>query len=273
MTDLLELFRTVWRHPVVALLMVVNVMAITAVYVAVQSPMYESTITLQIAADGTDTSFLAQINSLTPLYSALLSSPQTLAVAQTDLGSTHLAQISVLTFTDSPVLKVNAISGSANAASASAGAVIQALNERLNGSKLGAPGISVAVIDGPSPADMSWPRPALTLGVAAIVGVLLAVLAAWIVDTRRRKVGPASVRASGLTTPPLHAPTRRPEAMAFPRPGAEPSRLGQRPHAGGPATFTLSDMAGSGTASHDGGTPAGTDVGSPSGDVGDATTG
>ncbi len=254
MTDLFDLVRTVWRHPVVALVMIVNVMVLTGIFLVAQTPLYQSTVTLQLAATTTDSNFLAQVNSLTPLYSALLSSPQTFSVAQTDLGSTHLGQISVLTFTDSPVLKVNATSGSASAATASAGAVIRALNQRLNGSKLGAPGVAVAVIDGPSSADLAWPRPALTLGVAAVVAVLLAVFAAWLADRRRPRAVPASEPTPGWAIRPRHAPTRGPVGAGFPRTGGEHARLGQPPRASAPPTFR---------------TPAGTDVSPPSGAVGD----
>ncbi len=194
MNDLLEVFRTVWLHRLAALIVVVNVMAATVVYLVVQKPLYQSTITLQLASDGTDTAFLAQINALTALYSTLLSSPQTLTVAQNDLGSRSLGQVTVQTFTDSPVIKVNATSASADTARASAGAVLHGIDDRLAVSKLGVPGITIALVDGPSSPEMTWPRPPLTLGVAAVIGVLLAMLAAGLVE-RWRPRRPAAARA------------------------------------------------------------------------------
>jgi capsular polysaccharide biosynthesis protein len=272
MTDIFDVFRTAWRHRVVALIILANVMAATVVYLVVQKPLYQSTLTLQLASDGTDTAFLAQVNSLTPLYSTLLSSPQTLTVAQNDLGTRTLGQVTVLTFTDSPVIKVNVTSESADTARASAGAVLQGLNDRLAVSKLGVPGITVSLVDGPSQADMSWPRPALTVGVAAVIGLLLALLGAWLMERwrpRRPVVAPAARPAATSEPAPVRA-TERPRV-----PGARDARSGtsRRPLAGGPATFSMDDLDGPQTGSDDGGTPAEADVFPPSGAAGDVSSG
>jgi len=196
MIDLFDLIRTVWRHRVVALATIAAVMGAVSAYVVVQKPVYQSTETLQLSS--TDPAFLGEVNALTPLYSALLSAQQTLAPAQAQLGRTPLASIAVRIFTDSPVIKLDASGGSAAVVQRSADAVVNALSHRLSGqSKLGAPGVTLAVIDGPSRADIVWPRPALSLGVAAVVGVLLGLAIAWLADARQRIPAPAVLPAQG----------------------------------------------------------------------------
>jgi capsular polysaccharide biosynthesis protein len=185
MIDLFDLVRTVWRHRLVALATLLAVMAATSAFVATQKPVYQSTETLQLSSR--DPAFLGEVNALTPLYSELLSAQQTLAMAGATLGSTPLASIAVRIFTDSPVIKLDASGGSADIVQRSAAAVVNALSDRLSlPSQLGAPGVTLAVIDGPSRADMVWPRTALSLGVAAVVGILLGVATSWLADARRR---------------------------------------------------------------------------------------
>jgi uncharacterized protein involved in exopolysaccharide biosynthesis len=185
MIDLLDLVRMVWRQRLVSLATVIVVVGATGAYVATQKPMYQSTETLQLSS--ADPAFLADVNSLTPLYSELLIAKQTLATAQDHLGSAQLATVAVRIFTDSPVLKLDATASSADIAQQSAAAVVSAVSQRLaSKAKVGAPGVTLAVIDGPSQADIVWPRPALSLGVAVLVGVLLAVGVSWLADTRRR---------------------------------------------------------------------------------------
>ncbi|MBJ7608051.1 MAG: hypothetical protein JF887_01280 [Candidatus Dormibacteraeota bacterium] len=200
MIGLLDLVHAVRRHVLVALATLAIVLIATGAYLVVQKPVYQSTETLQLS--GTNDAFLGQSNSLAPLYSELLTSPQTLGVAQNDLGSTPLADISVRTFTNSPVLKVDASSGSATAAHDSAAAVVGGLSRRLRASQLGVAGISIVVIDAPSQPEVTWPRPALTLGVAAIVGIALAVLMALLADQRRTRVR-ARVPAAAPAVPPM----------------------------------------------------------------------
>ncbi len=271
MTDLFDVFRTAWRHPVVALIIFVNVMAATVVYVVVQKSLYQSTLTVQLASDGTDSAFLAQINSLTPLYSTLLSSPQTLSVAQSDLGARPLGQVTVLTFTDSPVIKVNVTSDSPDTARASAGALLQGLDDRLATSKLGIPGVSVALVDGPSQAQLTWPRPALTLGVAAVVGVLLALLGSWLVERWRPRV-PAAAPPARVVSRPDATPARMPADTGFSaiREARGPSL---DPRGRGPATFSMDDFGGPAVGTNRGGTPAETDVTPSSGAAGDVSAG
>lgn len=262
MTDLADLLRMVGRHRLVALLMFVNIMVITAAYLVVQSPVYQSTETLQLSATAADSNFLTQINSLTPLYSALLSSPQTLAEAQTNIGHNQLAQITVVTFPDSPVIKVNASSGSAHAAELSASEVVLSLNQRLTNAPLGAPGITVGIIDGPSPAIITWPRPALTLGAAAVVGILMALLVSWITERvqARRRAARAAASPAPLADPVarLHHVPGRLDAPAL--------DINRGPRT--PATFSLEGADGA-----NGGATPRPNVVPKTGETGDVTNG
>ena len=264
MTDFFDLLRNVVRHPVVSILMFVNIMVITVAYLALQSPLYQSTETLQLAATAADTNFFTQINSLTPLYSALLSSPQTLAAAQTNIGQTPLGQITVVTFPDSPVIKVNATSSSARAAELSASEVVLSLNQRLTVSQLGAPGITVGIIDGPSPAIITWPRPALTLGAAAVVGILASILAAWITERvqARRRAARAAASPAPLAdrVARLHHVPGRLDAPAL--------DINRGPRGGTPATFSVEGADGA----HGGATPR-PNVVPTSGETGDLNIG
>ena len=180
MIDLFDLLRTVWRNRVPALATLCVVLVATTVYLATQSRTYQSTVTLQLSS--ADPGFLSDINAVVPVYSALITSPDTLSLAQAMQGSSPLGSVSVRTFTDSPVLKLQATGASAQQAQTSAASVVKALRWRTTSSKLGVSGVSVATIDGPSPADVIWPRPALSLGVATLLGLLLAVLVGWLAD-------------------------------------------------------------------------------------------
>ncbi|PZR79626.1 MAG: hypothetical protein DLM65_10150 [Candidatus Aeolococcus gillhamiae] len=282
MTDLVDVLRTVVRHPMVALLMFLNIMVITAAYLALQTPVYQSTDTLQLSATAADSNFLTQINSLTPLYSALLSSPQTLAVAQTNIGQTQLAQITVVTFPDSPVIKVNATSGSGPAAELSASEVVLGLNQRLTGSQLGAPGITIGIIDGPSSAVITWPRPALTFGAAAFLGILLSTLAAWITERvqrrrRARKAAATAATAARAATPTAervgrlhHAPGRLDYPRVTKAVGGRDANKGRRD--GGPATFSIEGIDDKDGDAQRGAAPRPNLV-PPSGETGDVTIG
>jgi thiosulfate dehydrogenase (quinone) large subunit len=201
MIELFDLIRTVWRHRVVALATLAVVMAATAGYVVAQSRVFQSTVTLQLSS--AQPAFLSQVNSVTPLYAALLTADQTLGIAQGAMHDTPLAGITVRTFPDSPVLKVDARGASADSVQRSASAVVTALTDRLStGAALGVPGVSVAVVDGPSPADTVWPRPALSLAVAGIIGIFLGVAMAWVADLpRRRRAALTSSKAHGRPVP------------------------------------------------------------------------
>ena len=89
MIELFDLMRTVWRHRVVAIVTLAVVMAATTAYVFLQTPVYESTEALQLSS--ADPSFLAEVDTLTPLYSELLSAQYTLTIAQAELGAKPLA--------------------------------------------------------------------------------------------------------------------------------------------------------------------------------------
>jgi capsular polysaccharide biosynthesis protein len=198
MIDVFDLMRTVWRHRVWAVATLAVVMAATSAYVFTQKPVYQSTETLQLSS--ADPAFFSEVNMLTPLYSELLSAQQTLTLAQAGLGSAPLATLAVRIFTDSPVIKVDATGGSALVVQMSAAAVVSALSDRLDTQpNLGATGVTLTIIDGPSHADIVWPRPALSLGVAAIVGVLLGVAMSWLASTPWRQL---PTRAVGSSTAP-----------------------------------------------------------------------
>ena len=199
MIDFFDLIRTMWRHRVVALGTLAAVLAATSVYIVTQKPVYRSTETLQLSS--TDPTFLSEVNTLTPLYSELLTAQATLTLAQGSLGSTPLASIAVRTFTDSPVVDLDASGGSADVAQRSATADVSALADRLAfQSALGVSGVTLVVIDGPSQGDIVWPRPALSLGVAAIVGILLGVAVSWLVDARWRRLPALAVAPSTAST-------------------------------------------------------------------------
>jgi len=213
--ELLDLIRMVARHRLVAVATLVAVVAATAGFLVTQKAVYQSTETVQLSS--ADPSFLSQVNTLTPLYSALLTADQTLFIARSKMAPEPLADIAVRTFADSPVLKVDASAGSRDTAQRSAAADVDAFSTRLAAvSQLGAPGITLAVIDGPTPAEMIWPRWALSLGVAAIVGVLLGIASAWLADVRRRSRTSAKPRAA-------QTPARdRTPGPAVGRPGKTP---------------------------------------------------
>jgi thiosulfate dehydrogenase [quinone] large subunit len=197
MIELFDLIRTVGRHRVVALATLAVVLAATAGYVAAQTRVYQSTVTVQLSSP--DPSFLSQVNSVTPLYAALLTADQTLGIARGAVHDTPLADIAVRSFPDSPVLKVDARGSSADGVQRSAAAVVSALTDRLSiGAALGVPRVSVAVVDGPSQADTVWPRPALSLAVAGVIGIFLGVAMAWLADVpRRRRAALAPAKGPG----------------------------------------------------------------------------
>jgi hypothetical protein len=224
--ELPDLIRLVTRQRLVAVATLVVVMTATAGLLATQKAVYQSTETVQLSS--ADPSFLSQVNNLTPLYSALLTADQTLAIARSEMAPGPLADIAVRTFIDSPVLKIDASAGSRDTAERSAAADVVALSRRLGlASRLGAPGVTLAVVDGPSPPETIWPRWALSLAVAAIVGGLLGIPVAWLADLRRRSRVSRSPIAIPYIAPlaPRRAaaprPTRRPDVPTFRPPPPE----------------------------------------------------
>lgn len=212
MIETRDLIRMVARQRVVALTTLLAVIAATAGFLATQKTVYQSTATVQLAS--ADPSFLGEVNSLTPLYSALVSADQTLRIARSEVAPQPLADIVVRIFTDSPVIKIDASGASRDNAQRSAAAAVDAASKRLVGSKLGAPGVTLALVDGPSPAEVTWPRWALSLGVAAVVGLLLGIALACLADVRRRSRTPVAaapeaipaVEAAPVAFPAVEAP-------------------------------------------------------------------
>jgi capsular polysaccharide biosynthesis protein len=198
--DSVDLLGAIWRHRLLAAATWVAVLAATAVFVAIQKPVYESTETVQLST--TDPAILSQVNTLTALYSALLTAQETKDLAQTEVGAS-LADLTVRTFTDSPIIKVDARSGSPDIAQRSAAAVVKAVVTRTGaGSPLGASNVSIVVVDGPSTPDKVWPRPALSLFVAGAVGLLLGMLVACLADLPRRRAAAEAFSRGGAVAVP-----------------------------------------------------------------------
>jgi capsular exopolysaccharide synthesis family protein len=179
------------------------------------TPQYKATSTLALEPQklGNDLLFFQTIDSITPIYAAAAESETTLAAAKAQNGG-QLADISVRTFAQSPIFKIDAQSTDASLAQSSAQSVTNVLQDRVKSGEVGIASLELTQIDKPTvPTSPVYPNKKLTIAVAVLLGLGLGVAAALLMErfTSRIRTRADLADASGL---PIYAELPRQSSLS-----------------------------------------------------------
>jgi receptor protein-tyrosine kinase len=188
--DFRELLEVLWRRKLVVGL--VTLLAVGAAIGALRTvtPQYESTSTLSLNPRNPrdDIFILSTINAVVPVYATAATAGSTLNAARDKLGG-HLASVNVRTFTDTPIIKLNARDPDPKVAQRSAQAVTDVLIDRVTKNQVGIPSVKLTQIDVPQVATSPvFPRTKLTLVVAFLMGIAFGIAAALLRENLTSKV-------------------------------------------------------------------------------------
>ena len=213
--NLTEILSVLWHRKLVVLGVTVLVIACAVGAVQLITPQYKSTSTLALEPQrlGNDLLFFQTIDSITPIYAAAAESETTLAAAKAQNGG-ELADISVRTFAQSPIFKIDAQSTDASLAQSSAQSVTDVLQDRIKAGEVGISSLELTQIDKPTvPTSPVYPNKKLTIAVAVLLGLGLGVAAALLMErfTSRIRTRADLAEASGL---PIYAELPRQESLS-----------------------------------------------------------
>ena len=204
--NLTEILSVLWHRKLVVLGVTVLVIGCAVGALQLITPQYKATSTLALEPQrlGNDLLFFQTIDSITPIYAAAAESETTLAAAKAQNGG-ELADISVRTFAQSPIFKIDAQSTDASLAQSSAQSVTDVLQDRIKAGEVGISSLELTQIDKPTvPTSPVYPNKKLTIAVAVLLGLGLGVAAALLMErfTSRIRTRADLAEASGL---PIYA--------------------------------------------------------------------
>ena len=213
--NLTEILSVLWHRKLVVLGVTVLVIGCAVAALQVISPQYRSTSTLALEPQklGNDLLFFQTIDSITPIYAAAAESETTLTEAKAR-NDGQLADISVRTFQQSPIFKIDAQSTDQSLAQSSAEAVTAVLQDKVSAGEVGIPSLKLSQIDKPSlPTSPVFPNKKLSIAVAVLLGLGLGVAAALLMErfTSRVRTRADLAEASGL---PIYAELPREGSLA-----------------------------------------------------------
>ena len=204
--NLTEILSVLWHRKLVVLGVTVLVIGCAVGALQLITPEYKATSTLALEPQrlGNDLLFFQTIDSITPIYAAAAESETTLAAAKGQNGG-ELADISVRTFAQSPIFKIDAQSTDATLAQSSAQSVTDVLQDRIKAGEVGISSLELTQIDKPTvPTSPVYPNKKLTIAIAVLLGLGLGVAAALLMErfTSRIRTRADLAEASGL---PIYA--------------------------------------------------------------------
>lgn len=204
--NLTEILSVLWHRKLVVLGVTVLVIGCAVGALQLITPQYKATSTLALEPQrlGNDLLFFQTIDSITPIYAAAAESETTLAAAKAQNGG-QLADISVRTFAQSPIFKIDGQSTDASLAQSSAQSVTDVLQARVKAGEVGIASLQLSQIDKPTvPTSPVFPNKKLTIAVAVLLGLGLGVAAALLMErfTSRIRTRADLAEASGL---PIYA--------------------------------------------------------------------
>ena len=197
-----DLLRVFWQRKLQIVIVILAVVIPAYAATKLVTKQYESTATLALTPKQSDNDLLlfSQLDTITPFYADGASSRTTLDNAEQRLGR-KLGSITVESFKGTGILRIKARSPNPRLAQLSAGAVTNALIDRVNSREVGIPSLKLSVIDAPAlPTVPVFPRTKLTLLVAALLGLGLGLGVALLRENLTTKVESADdlAEASGL---------------------------------------------------------------------------
>jgi capsular exopolysaccharide synthesis family protein len=213
--NLTEILSVLWHRKLVVLGVTVVLIACAVGALQLITPQYKATSTLALEPQklGNDLLFFQTIDSITPIYAAAAESETTLAAAKAQNGG-QLADISVRTFAQSPIFKIDAQSTDASLAQSSAQSVTNVLQDRVKSGEVGIASLELTQIDKPTvPTSPVYPNKKLTIAVAVLLGLGLGVAAALLMErfTSRIRTRADLADASGL---PIYAELPRQSSLS-----------------------------------------------------------
>jgi tyrosine-protein kinase len=186
-----EILSVLWHQKVVVLASVAAFIAIAIGVLQLVTPQYESTATLALSPKSqnlTNLVFFQTIDSIVPIYATAAETDETKNLAKARLGG-RLADISVRTFSGAPILKIDAQSTDKALAQDSAQTITEVLKARVDSGNVGVKSLRLEEIDRPSfPKSPVFPRQALTIAIAAVLGLAFGIGAAFLRESLSNKV-------------------------------------------------------------------------------------
>lgn len=196
--NLNEFFEVVWRRKLIILAVMAIVIGLAIGALRLLTPQYEATSSLALTpkpgtAEGV---FILQvIDNVVPVYADAATSRITLQRADQQVVG-DLADITVSTFENTPIIKIKARDAEPRVAQQSAQAVSEVLLDRAENGTVGIPELRLSQIDRPAvPVEPVFPRTGLTLAVAVLLGLSFGLAAALLRENLTTKVESPEVLA------------------------------------------------------------------------------
>ena len=186
--DLNELIGVLWRRKWTILLTTAALVAVAVAAIRLVTPVYESTSTIALSPTDADQGliFFGISDAVVPVYADAATSGATRDEAERRLGD--LGEISVQTFSGTPIIKLSARDPDAELAQRSAQAVTEVLLERAE-DDIGISSLQLIQLDRPSVAtEPVFPRTRLTIAVALLIGLALGIGLALLRENLTTKV-------------------------------------------------------------------------------------
>lgn len=211
--ELRDVVAIAWKRRWLVIAIVALCVGLSVLFAETRPARYESTATIALTPDPQNGQGLISADNLSALlgtYAQTAKSTVTLSRAGQLLGRPLPADIDTSTEAGTGILRISAKAGSPSAAAESARAVAQAFEESLRDNRL----LVATLVDPPAPpASPVQPRPPLIIGVAAVLGLFFALLAALGLEHFRRRVEtPADI--ADLTHAPVIGRLPRVRALA-----------------------------------------------------------
>jgi tyrosine-protein kinase len=185
-----EILSVLWHRKLIVIGVLVIAIVDAAVALHLITPRYQSTATLALtpAKLGNDLLFLQTLDPVVSIYASAAETHTTRESARERLGG-RLADISVRTFRDTPIMKIDARDPSPALAEQSALAVSNVLLARVSDGTVGVPGLKIKLIDRPTLPDAPYyPSRKLTYAIACLLGLAFGIAAALLWENLGRRV-------------------------------------------------------------------------------------
>jgi polysaccharide biosynthesis transport protein len=189
--NLSEFLEVLWRRKLIVLAVAIISVGVAVGALRIATKEYESTSTLALSPTGRDAIFiLGVLDNITPVYADAATTRKTLLLAAQRMPpGESLSSMSVRTFQGTGILKIIARDSNGLEARNSAQSVTEALLGRVEAGELNFPQLRLVQLDTAAlPTDPVFPRPAMTLAVALLLGLGFGVGAALLRENLTTKV-------------------------------------------------------------------------------------
>jgi capsular exopolysaccharide synthesis family protein len=180
-----------WRRKLMILLITMLQIGLAISGLRLVTPLYESTSTLSLTPrneEGNSLIFFGALEGIVPIYTDAAKSHRTRQLAESRVAG-ELPDLSVQTFTDTPLIKLKVRDADAEVARFAAQAYSRALLEREADREFGFRSLKLDQIDQPVEATSpAYPNRTLTLAVAGLLGLCFGAAAVFLRENFTTKV-------------------------------------------------------------------------------------